>query len=116
MVYASYNRGFKSGNFSIIPPTTPAFEPEILDAYEVGVKSTFLHGRGKFNASAFYYDYNNLQLSASLLGSFVTINAAKARIKGIEVDARLTPVSNLTFDVTASAPARTEARRVVKRV
>src|SRR3546814_7914474 len=63
----------------------------------------FLHGRGKFNASAFYYDYNNLQLSASLLGSFVTINAAKARIKGIEVDASLTPVRNLTFDVTASA-------------
>ena len=39
MTYASYNRGFKSGGFNGQLPTDPAFAPETLDAYEMGVKS-----------------------------------------------------------------------------
>src|SRR3546814_11118893 len=40
--YVSYNRGFKSGVFNAGTATAPVVEPEIVDAYEGGVKATFL--------------------------------------------------------------------------
>src|SRR3546814_14927556 len=38
-VYASYNRGFKSGGFNPVAFTNPATKPEVLDALEFGFKS-----------------------------------------------------------------------------
>src|SRR3546814_10381277 len=35
-VYASYNRGFKSGGFNPVAFTNPATKPEVLAAFEIG--------------------------------------------------------------------------------
>ena len=66
LFYAGYNRGTKGGGFN-----TPSdgfslasevgFEPEILTSYEVGSKTSFADGNGRFNTSVFYYDYDNYQ-------------------------------------------------------
>ena len=43
LFYLSYNRGIKGGNWSPAPTVTLAISvtrPEMLDAYEVGMKST----------------------------------------------------------------------------
>lgn len=86
MVYASYNRGFKAGAFNTIPPGPKPAEPEFLDAYEVGLKSTLLDHRLTFDLSAFYYKYQNLQVTI-FTGAAATIeNAASAEIKGLDVD------------------------------
>ena len=67
MVYASYSRGYKSGGIN--PPIDPVFnvpstfEPEIINAFEIGSRNTFMDGRLRLNLSAFYYDYGGLQLS-----------------------------------------------------
>jgi len=37
--YVSYNRGFKSGSFNPFTWTNPPTNPEVLDAYELGLKT-----------------------------------------------------------------------------
>ncbi len=66
LFYVGYNRGTKGGGFN-----TPSdgfslasevgFEPEVLTSYEVGSKTSFADGNGRFNTSVFYYDYDNYQ-------------------------------------------------------
>src|SRR5690606_24194514 len=72
MLYASYSHGYKGGGAnppSIAPPAgfllnhfqgeaiAPTFEPEFIDAFELGTKNTLLGGGLILNATAFYYDY-----------------------------------------------------------
>src|SRR5882757_7437265 len=86
MIYASYNRGFKSGGFNPRVPTDPAYDPEKLDAYEIGFKSDLLSRRLRVNAAAFYYDYSNLQV-AKFTGHLTSYyNGAAARIYGLDTD------------------------------
>ncbi|RYD92342.1 MAG: hypothetical protein EOP50_12845, partial [Sphingobacteriales bacterium] len=60
MVYASYNRGFKSGVYST-GNTNPAVKPSKVDAYEVGIKSEFLDRRVTFNLAGYYAKYHDIQ-------------------------------------------------------
>ena len=70
LLYASFNRGFKSGGF----PASIAFsrnqllpfKAEELLAYEAGFKSTLLDGNVQFNAAGYYYDWNDMQARAAL--------------------------------------------------
>lgn len=94
MVYASYNRGFKSGNFNIIPANQPSYDPEIVDAYEIGTKISSATAR--FNLAAFYYDYRDLQVRIIQNVSTMTLNAASANIWGIEGDFAIELLSGFT--------------------
>jgi iron complex outermembrane receptor protein len=64
-------------------------------ATELGVRSTTLGGALSLSASAFNYDYTDLQLRTAVLdavsGNFVVSvnNASKAKVQGIEVGADL---------------------------
>ena len=85
--YVSYNRGIKSGGYGALSPVdTAAFDPEQLDAYEVGVKSELLDRRLRLNASAFWYDYKDIQVQIVQGSSTFTQNAASARIRGIDLE------------------------------
>ena len=88
MAFVSYNRGFKAGAYNSIPPAGPTAtptNPEYLDAYEIGMKTKL--GRNIiFNWSAFYYDYKDLQVTIFNQTAATTINAAAARIYGLDVD------------------------------
>lgn len=86
MVYASYNRGFKSGGFSPSFPNDVAYFPERIDAYEVGFKSEFANNNVRLNAAAFYYDYGNIQVARFQSGAIGIYNGAKARIYGLDAD------------------------------
>ena len=89
LIYASYNRGFKSGIYNIsTADTTTATEPEILDAYEIGIKGTAMDGALRYSSALFYNDYSDLQLVLTDTNSGVqrAINAASATISGIEAE------------------------------
>lgn len=86
MVYASYNRGFRSGNFNAVSPANPAFQPEFVDAFEVGMKSDLLDGELRLNAAMFYYKAKDLQFQTLEGVTAQTINAAGADIMGAEFD------------------------------
>ncbi|KKC27173.1 hypothetical protein WP12_04430 [Sphingomonas sp. SRS2] len=99
--YASFNRGFKSGGFSSLAFNNPATKPEVLDAFEVGFKSRTADRVLQVNASAFYYIYKDIQLRTTAppapTGTTLLYNAAKADIKGIDVDVIVAPMSGLTL-------------------
>jgi len=83
-LYASYSQGFKSGGFNSFG-LTPAFSSESVHAYEVGVKSELADRRIRLNASAFIYDYSNLQIRLPVPSGGVDIrNVAASEIKGVE--------------------------------
>jgi len=103
MLYASYNKGFNSGYFNQVATrgfteaANPAVKPEIIDAYEVGTKTEWLDHRLRLNASLFWYDYKNLQQQVYEGAALVTVNAAAARFKGIDLDVEARPIAALTL-------------------
>jgi iron complex outermembrane receptor protein len=84
MVYGSYSRGFKAGNFNAASPGDPAFKPEVLDAVEVGVKSDLFDRRLRLNISGYHYNYKDIQLPVTNGPTISTINATSAKIWGAE--------------------------------
>ena len=115
-LYARWARGFKSGGFNgetndFRAPTaacpTGAFElcapyrPEIVDSFEIGAKTRLMDGKMTLNLAAFWDEHKDIQLSvftATGAVSSVVRNAAKARIRGIEVETMIRPVENLTIN------------------
>jgi iron complex outermembrane receptor protein len=100
LLYASYNRGFKSGNFNNTSFTAPPFGPETVDAFEVGFKSEMFDRRVRLNSSVFYYDYKGIQLKANIPPSNVafTYNAADSEIYGLDTDFAIAATSELTIN------------------
>jgi iron complex outermembrane receptor protein len=110
MLYASYGRGFKSGGFDMrgdafaFPDTVKGYDPEIVDTYELGVKTTTAGGRVSLAAAAFYSKYKDQQITSQFalptspptIVSFVD-NAASSDIQGLELE------SNLRFSDAFSA-------------
>ena len=90
LFYLTYSEGFKSGGFNDLSVVNPPFDPELVDSIEVGAKTEWLGGRLRANASAFYYDYTDLQVSVfASVGSITTTfttNAAEATVQGLELD------------------------------
>lgn len=102
LLYASYNTGFKSGGFNSSVPSNPAYLPEKLKAWEAGFKSEFFNRTVRLNASAFYYDYTNIQVSNYISTSLFITNGAKARIYGGEAELLISPVEGLTLNTAAA--------------
>ncbi|MFA5632005.1 MAG: TonB-dependent receptor [Porticoccaceae bacterium] len=91
LVYLSYNRGFKSGVFNLTAPGQDAVKPEILDAYEIGLKSELFDNRLRLNVAGFYYDYKDIQLTRNQAGVTFQFNAAEAEVYGLDVEALFVP-------------------------
>jgi iron complex outermembrane receptor protein len=95
MIYASYSRGFKAGNF---PDNTAVgiYRPEKIDAYEVGYKgqpNSFI----RTNLAGFYYKYKNQQVTFFTGGAQIASNAASSTIYGGELEVDLMPTSNFSI-------------------
>jgi iron complex outermembrane receptor protein len=98
LVYVSYNRGFKSGGYD--PSSTDApisFRPEVLDAYEVGLKSELFDHKVRLNAATFYYDYRDIQLNSYHNGVTSIYNGKSAKIYGLDLDLTAAVTSSLTL-------------------
>jgi iron complex outermembrane receptor protein len=98
LLYVKWSRGFRAGGVDTASTGAEIWQPEKLDAYELGLKQS-LHGAvsGYFNAAAFYNDFTNqqevatLQNKATLVNVGNTIvNAGKSRIDGVELESGVT--------------------------
>lgn len=96
-VYASYNRGFKSGTFSTQAITIDPVDPQEVDAFEVGLKSELLDRRLRFNAAAFHYRISDYQTRAASTadGASFLLNAAKVEVDGLELEFEAIPAEGL---------------------
>lgn len=108
LAYAGVSKGFKSGGWNYGAAGIEKFAPESLVAYEVGARNTLLNGVLQLNASAFSYDYKDLQLRTAILdavsGKFqVNVNnASSAKVQGLEVDVDARLGRGFTLGVAAS--------------
>ncbi|OCC23636.1 hypothetical protein MB02_10735 [Croceicoccus estronivorus] len=92
-IYAKISKGYKTGGFNPTA-TTPArfvagFGPETLVSYEAGLKSELFDRRIRFNVSAYYSKYKDIQTNVFDPFNprlFDVINAGKAVTQGFEAD------------------------------
>ena len=103
LFYLSYNRGIKGGNWSPSPTVTLAdfrHTNEVLDSYEVGMKSTIAPGT-RLNVAAFYYDYHDYQ-AFSLTNLQPQVTNSDATVKGAEIELFTRPLRNLDLAIGAA--------------
>ncbi|WP_426207454.1 TonB-dependent receptor [Massilia sp. TWP1-3-3] len=113
LLYASVSTGYKAGGFNdgcragssadgiacpavlAVPEAALLYQPETLTSWEAGVKTSFWGNKASLQASAFHYDYANLQLSGVVVISgaprFTTTNAGQAKVTGFELEGQLRP-------------------------
>jgi iron complex outermembrane recepter protein len=127
-LYASWSQGFKGGSFDPRGLTTAApdfdgdgtvseeeifefmrFEPETVDTYEIGAKSSFADNRVNTSLAFFYSDYTDIQVPGSVgvdtdgdgvADTFagVTTNAGAATVQGVELELSAMLGSNMATD------------------
>jgi len=111
MSYFSYTRGFKAGGFNGADTTGVAsnlpYGPEHVNAYEAGIKSTWLDRRLIIDADVFRSDYTDLQVTTDIPstgGTYLSLlkNAAASRSQGLEIDGQwiATQSFRLSSDIT----------------
>lgn len=100
MIYGGWSRGFKAGGFNGLAQGAfgdlQSFDPETLDAWEAGIKSTWFDDRLVVNLAGFYSSYDDIQISitesdptgntfpASYANNIK--NAGEATVQGLELE------------------------------
>lgn len=105
MFYASYTEGFKSGGFGSFnlannPADEPAlgntdirqtdgfrpnvFDPETVDSWEIGYKDSLWNGRANLDLTAFFYEYEDLQVVTFEGGASLVENVGQVEAWGLE--------------------------------
>lgn len=119
MLFGSYNRGFKAGGVNLdanaaggfrqnpdffpdAVPGDPRYDPEFVNAYELGLKTEFLNGRGRANFSAFYNDMTDLQVARFVGTQFQVLNAGSAEVYGLEVESAFELNDFLSLDAAVT--------------
>ncbi|HYG25949.1 MAG TPA: TonB-dependent receptor plug domain-containing protein [Caulobacteraceae bacterium] len=114
MFYLSLAHGYKGGGANPPPIGGPAgllqernsgraapktFEPEFVDAIEVGTKNTLLGGALVLNGSLFHYDYEGYQVSKIVDRSASNENF-DTKVWGAELEWIYSPLRDLRFNGT----------------
>ncbi len=109
LIYGYWARGFKSGGFVgriSLPQDVGPYGPEKVDTFEAGFKADFLDRRLRANFAAFYTNYRDIQIAQTYfttdqngnqVNSTSIQNAAKARIKGFELELTALPADGVTL-------------------
>jgi len=101
LLYVTSRRGYKSGGFNTLSAgggSQQRFQPEYITDYEGGVKFDWNVGgmRGRINLAAFTGNFSDIQRSVIVTAtSTATINAARAKISGVELEASFHPTPEL---------------------
>src|SRR6185437_11075846 len=114
LFYGSYSRGYKGGGANppgVIPiveqgvkiespsnythPLT--FQPEFINAFELGTKNALLDGAMTLNGDVFFYDYKDYQISEIVDRTAINLNF-NATVKGAELESTWEPIPGLRFN------------------
>ena len=116
MAYVGFSEGFNSGDIERVTvldndgnPVQLDFplDPEQIKNYEVGVRSDWLDGRLRVNATVFYTEWLDLQQRLQILNPFtgelipqgIDQNVAEAEAQGAELTIKSLVTEQLSFDV-----------------
>jgi outer membrane receptor protein involved in Fe transport len=104
--YGSYSRGYKGGGFNLDrnfafvfaggAPNT-AFDAELVDAYELGIKTNWFNNDLILNFAFYHNEYENFQLNTFNGIQFVVTTVPEVNVDGVEVDVIWrTPIDGLS--------------------
>ncbi len=104
LLYATFSQGYKSGAFPSQSNTpsvaaTPV-DPETVDNYELGMKSTWWDNRIQFNVTLYDMDYSDLQVFELNNRLLLVLSSAQATTKGVDVDFNVLLMDNLTLSTS----------------
>lgn len=116
MTYLSYARGYKAGGFNLdrvrqpgpgettvsartaLPDLNTHFDKELVDSYELGVKTQWFGNSLLLNASVFYQDYADFQLNTFDGVQFLVTSLDQVTSEGVDLDiVWFTPLEQLSF-------------------
>jgi iron complex outermembrane receptor protein len=107
MVYLNYSKGYRSGGMNgranTIESATATYDPEDLESWELGMKSTWFDDRLLLNVAAFLQDYQDKQediviaVPPPISQETITVNASEASIDGVELDLVALPYEGWTL-------------------
>ena len=111
LIYFSASRGYKAGganpprvDFSeklvTYLPLPNTYKPEFVNAFEIGTKNTLMNGKLTLNATAFFYDYKNYQVSQVTDRITFTENFP-AQTWGVELETQWRPTRAFRVDASA---------------
>jgi len=102
LIYGSISRGARPGfaQMSANPAAPALVLPELLTATELGIKKDFESMPLRVNASAYHYDYRNMQTNAFLGIASFQLNK-DAVVTGGEIEVIAKPTSSLEFSANA---------------
>lgn len=101
-LFAAYRQGFKSGSFNTVVVASPTvradFGDEKAEGGEIGLKTRLFDRQLSINLAAYHYIYSDLQVGANEIGpsgetNLRTLNAASAKVQGVELDFSYRPTA-----------------------
>ena len=109
MAYARFASGYRPGApntgagvaLGVVPSS---YSPDKTHNYEAGVKGDFLDHRVSIDASLYYIDWKDIQLTllSAQTGQSYVGNAGAAKSEGVELSTQVRPVDNLTLSAWVS--------------
>jgi iron complex outermembrane receptor protein len=104
--YISFNQGFKAGEFGAranLPQTVGPTDDETAESYEAGVKSEWLEGRLRANATVFHTKFEDLTFGVFIQSPVGTgqetlaDNIGESTNQGVELELQALPIDGLTL-------------------
>jgi outer membrane receptor protein involved in Fe transport len=106
-LYARVATGFRPGGPNVLPPGVPEGTPltynsDTLTSYEAGWKTSGSDGRFSLDLSAYYLDWQDIQLFAVVNGFGINGNGGTAVSKGAEFTVGFVPTGGLSFSLNGA--------------
>jgi iron complex outermembrane recepter protein len=97
MVYARLASGYRAGGPNPAAGVQPQYNPDKTYNYEMGLKGATPNHLLSFDASVYYIDWKDIQLTVSnpTTGASWTANAGTAKSQGVELSVESRPVKDL---------------------
>jgi len=103
MLYMRVATGYQPGGPNIaLPGVPPTVDAATLTSYELGLKSDLAESRVSIDLAAFYIDWKDIQVSASINGLSFLTNGGKAVSQGVEVSTSFRPADRLRLGLNAA--------------
>jgi iron complex outermembrane receptor protein len=90
MLFASWTKGYQAGGFGWSMPQS-SYQPEYVTSVEIGAKGQFKQAGLYYNATAFHYNFTNLQLltfipaTSSQIASYYDISTSNQKATGLDL-------------------------------
>jgi outer membrane receptor protein involved in Fe transport len=106
-VYLRVATGFRPGGPNVLPPAAPPDTPRFFDSdeltsYELGYKSDLADGKFALDLTAYYLDWDDIQLLTVVNNFGINANGGTAVSKGLEFTASLYPTDQFVLSLNGA--------------